>query len=185
MRNRAATAIARTAALHSSPARQGLSDLLPSESNRSFYPLSGICMLRMSGQAGKSELPQAQDVCTSIFRGWHLRPLRDANNEHAVLEVRVNLVRVELVGERKAASIAGRPHVGMKRFRPLVHFELSAALDHQSVPLHAHIEPLFRYTAPAGSTWRSQARACARRSPRRFCCVDTSIPLGSRPGANT
>src|SRR5207244_12909320 len=73
-----------------------------------------------------------------------LGPLGNAYREYAVLEVRLDLVRLEFRAQDEAASILGGLHVRVERFDPCRHVNHEIAFDEQAVPVGLDFETLLR-----------------------------------------
>src|SRR5438067_5303316 len=73
-----------------------------------------------------------------------LGPLGNAYREYAVLEVRLDLVRLELPAQDEGASVLGSLHVRVERFDPRRHVDHHIAFDEQAVPVGLDVEPVLR-----------------------------------------
>src|SRR5581483_2087129 len=73
----------------------------------------------------------------------HLRPLRNPHGQHAILEVRLDLVRFQLATELEATPIHTRADVRIQGLRLLRQIELHLAFNDEALVLHPHAQPLF------------------------------------------
>src|SRR5690349_8400566 len=77
--------------------------------------------------------------------GPQLRALGNTHGEHAVLEVRVYLLGLELVAEHESPSIDRGADVGIQRLHLVLRRDADAPFDEQVVAIDAQVQPVLRH----------------------------------------
>ena len=87
-----------------------------------------------SGARPRGRAPDSTSAALHLNTPWSERgALGNAHGEHAILQDRLDLARVELGAEHEAAAIERRAHIGVQRLHAVGHLELQLAFDGQRV----------------------------------------------------
>ena len=93
---------------------------------------------------------QTPEGLEAVYAEVRVRLLGDAQRQHAVLQVGLDLRRIEFAAQRERAAVARHAHLGVHRFQAVGRLRRDLAFDQQRVGFDLHVEPILRHAGHVG-----------------------------------